>query len=100
MHGCCAASAQAVSGMTDASTAALLDECIDALLAGADWQDVVPPNHAARAEIAELMRIAAELRAADSDLDRLTRRVYRPTDGANATFQGKPPQEYLLGAPS
>ena len=55
------ASVHAVSGMTEASIAALLDECIDALLAGEDWQQTVPPGHAARTEIERLMLIAAEL---------------------------------------
>ena len=52
--------------MTETSTAALLDECIDALLAGEDWRKVVPLTPPARTGIAQLMRVAAELQVTDA----------------------------------
>lgn len=72
--------------MTETSTAALLDECIDALLAGGDWRKVVPPTHTARAEIAQLMRVAAELQATDSALARPAR-IQAAKDATRANLE-------------
>ncbi len=54
--------------MTDASTAALLDACIDALLAGEEWHKLIPADAEARAELLQLMQVAAGLHEAEGDL--------------------------------
>jgi hypothetical protein len=39
----------------------LLDRCIDAQLAGADWRPAVPPNYPRRAELVSLMEFTEEV---------------------------------------
>ena len=38
-----------------------LDQCVDMLLAGAEWRPVIPPNCPHRAELIDLMQVAEQI---------------------------------------
>lgn len=57
----------------NAATEAALDRCIDELLAGADWEAVLPKEPAIRQEVASLVPIARALVALAGRSGQLTR---------------------------
>ena len=54
--------------MSEPTAADLLDQCIDALIAGKDWHRLVPATHPDREEIVQLMQLAEDLRDAEAEL--------------------------------
>ena len=50
----------------ETSPEAILDRCIDCLLAGEDWRQALPADFPASAEVTALMRVAASVARAAS----------------------------------
>ena len=50
-----------MSDLPEAEMARLLDECVELLLSGEDWEAHLPADAAARAELLDLMQIAEQL---------------------------------------